>query len=82
MLTFHQVTGNHQYDWDTVFSDQPRCVNHNEARSRALRELALAVGLWKCGDREGAARQVLERYASDWRGPLAHNARAVLESGR
>ena len=81
MLGFHQIAGNHQSDWETVFCDQPRCVNHNEARNRALRELALAVGLWKCGDHEGVARLVLDRYASDWRGPLAHHARAVLESG-
>jgi NADPH-dependent 2,4-dienoyl-CoA reductase/sulfur reductase-like enzyme len=81
MLGFHQIAGNHQSDWEAVFCDQPRCVNHNEARNRALRELALAVGLWKCGDHEGAARVVLDRYASDWRGPLAHHARAVLESG-
>lgn len=78
MLCFHQLSGNHQSDWDAVFSDQPRCVNHNEARNRALRELALAVGLWKCGDHNGAGLLVLERYARDWRGPLAHHARAVL----
>jgi hypothetical protein len=82
MLGFHQIAGNHQSNWDAVFSDQPRCVNHNEARNRALRELALAVGLWKCGDHEGVGRVVLDRYASDWRGPLAHHARAVLETGK
>jgi hypothetical protein len=80
LLTFHLVTGNHQTDWDAVFSDQPRAVNHNEARSRALRELALAVGLFACGDHDGAAGVVLERFARDWRGPLAHHARAALES--
>jgi hypothetical protein len=78
MLGFHQIAGNHQADWDAVFSDQPRCVNHNEARNRALRELALAVGLFRCGDQDGMARLVLERYAADWRGPLAHHARAAL----
>jgi hypothetical protein len=82
MLGFHQVTGNHQSDWNAVFSDQPRCVNHNEARNRALRELALAVGLFRCGDHNGMARQVLERYADDWRGPLAHHARSVLRSDK
>jgi hypothetical protein len=82
MLGFHQITGNHQSDWEAVFGDQPRCVNHNEARNRALRELALAVGLLKCGDHDGLGRLVVERYAADWRGPLAHYARAVLETGR
>jgi hypothetical protein len=80
MLQFHQVTGNHQSDWDSVLSDQPRCVNHNETRSRALRELALAVGLLRCGDCNGVGRRVVERYARDWRGPLAHHARSVLSA--
>jgi hypothetical protein len=82
LLGNDQVAGNHQSDWEAVFSDQPRCVNHNEARSRALRELALAAGLYGYGDHNGMAQRVLHRYARDWRGPLAHHARAVLAEGK
>lgn len=79
MLLSDQVAGNHQSDWDAVFSDQPRSINYNESRNRALRELSLAAGLFKCGDLQGCARRVLLKYARDWRGPLAHHAKAVLE---
>ena len=76
-LTFHRVAGNHVCDWDAAFSNLPRAPNDNVARNRALRELTLAAALVACGDHEGHGRLVLERYADDWRGPLARYARRI-----
>jgi hypothetical protein len=48
----------------------------------ALRELALARALYRCGDCDGAAEKVLKQYALDLRGVYALHATAVLKSGK
>ncbi|HKJ90394.1 MAG TPA: FAD-dependent oxidoreductase, partial [Oceanipulchritudo sp.] len=56
--------------------------NENEVRNRALRELHLARGLYRCGDPSGIGRALLETYARDQRAVFARHAQAVLrESG-
>ncbi|MCP4853763.1 MAG: FAD-dependent oxidoreductase [Fuerstiella sp.] len=52
----------------------------NEHRSQPLREIILARALYRCGDYEGAGRQILETYAEDLRGLFAKHAHAVLEA--
>ncbi len=51
-------------------------------RNMALRELALARALYRCGDCDGAAEKVLKQYALDLRGVYALHATAVLKSGK
>ena len=55
--------------------------NGNE-RNLALRELALARALYRCGDCEGVAEKVLKSYALDLRGVYALHATAVLKGGK
>jgi len=43
-----------------------------------IQNLILARALYRCGDWEGVARQVLDAYAGDVRGVYARHARAVL----
>jgi hypothetical protein len=52
-----------------------------EPRSNALRELMLARALFRCGDKDGLGKQVLEEYTKDYRGHLARHAAAVLQAG-
>jgi len=53
-----------------------------EPRAEALRELFLARALFRCGDRDGLGRKVLEEYARDLQGHFARHARAVLREAR
>jgi hypothetical protein len=52
--------------------------NDNATRDRSLKELHLAVGLWRCGDVDGLAARTLAAYRSDVRGHYARHAAAVL----
>lgn len=52
------------------------------ARNLALRELYLAAGLYRAGDRDGRGRAILEQYANDLCGIYARHARAVLATER
>ena len=49
-------------------------------RSNALRELILARALFRCGDKDGLGRKILQEYAADLRGHFARHAQAVLEA--
>jgi flavin-dependent dehydrogenase len=51
-----------------------------EPRANALRELFLARALFRCGDRDGLGKKVLEEYTRDLQGHFARHARAVLEA--
>ncbi len=48
-------------------------------RTNAVRELALARALYRCGDHDGLAREILAQYTRDLRGHFARHAKAVLE---
>lgn len=52
------------------------------AKSSAVRELALARALYRCGDWEGRGERTLRQYAADLRGHFARHARAVLDAGK
>ncbi len=50
-------------------------------RTLALRELAVARALYRCGDHEGLAEKTLQNYAGDLRGVYALHAVEVLKRG-
>jgi hypothetical protein len=49
-----------------------------EPRSNAIRELMLGRALFRCGDKDGLGRKILEAYTKDLRGHLARHAHGVL----
>ncbi len=49
-----------------------------DSRRNSLRELSLARALYRCGDKDGLGRTILEEYSRDMRGHWATHARAVL----
>ncbi len=52
--------------------------NDNTTRQTSLRELALARALYRCGDKDGLGKKILNEYARDLRGHIARHVRAVL----
>jgi len=50
-------------------------------RHRAMRELALARALYRCGDKDGIGKRILTTYTHDLRGHFARHATAVLAAG-
>jgi hypothetical protein len=58
-----------------------RLTGGRRDRNFALREITLARALFRCGDRDGTGRRVLEEYLRDDRGPFARHAAAVLAAG-
>lgn len=58
-----------------------RNPNDNTTRATSIRELNLARALFRCGDKDGLGRAILEEYTRDLRGHLARHARAVLDQG-
>jgi hypothetical protein len=47
-------------------------------RNESLRELILARALYRCGDKDGLGRKILQEYEKDLRGHYARHAHAVL----
>ncbi len=56
--------------------------NETQVRARAIRELSLARALYRCGDKDGIGKKILQEYTKDLRGHLARHAQAVLEERR
>jgi hypothetical protein len=50
-------------------------------RRNSLRELYLARALYRCGDKDGIAKGILQSYVKDVRGHFARHAAAVLAEG-
>ncbi len=63
-------------------SERVRTAWDAASRTDAVRELALARALFRCGDHEGLAKGILTQYTRDLRGHFARHAKAVLESPR
>jgi flavin-dependent dehydrogenase len=59
-------------------------LNHNETHTRgtSLREIDIARALYRCGDKGGLGRSILEEYTRDLRGHVARHAQAVLDEGK
>jgi len=53
-------------------------LNSLETRRNSLRELLLARALYRCGDKDGIGRKILEQYENDLRGHFARHAHGVL----
>ncbi len=79
LLNKPDMTG-HSLDKSRVnkeFTDTDPCSNF--PRTLCLRELILARALYRCGDRDNLAEQILRRYQTDIRGLYARHADAVLQ---
>jgi len=61
-------------------AEKHRSWTATEPRSNALRELMLARALFRCGDKDGLGKQILEEYTRDYRGHFARHAAAVLKT--
>jgi hypothetical protein len=57
-------------------------LNSLETRRNSLREILLARALYRCGDKDGLGRKILEQYEKDLRGHFARHAHAVLTTAR
>ncbi len=63
-----------------ALSDIPADRNDNSLRNRSLRELYLARALYRCGDPDGVAEDILRQYSRDIRGHYVRHAAVVLGS--
>jgi len=55
-------------------------LNSLETRRASLREIMLARALYRCGDKDGIGKAILEEYRKDIRGHFARHAQAVLKA--
>ena len=72
------MTGHHQCRDRLTADFDPLDPRH---RPLALREIALARALYRCGDKDGLGESILKRYTTDLRGHFARHAAAVLTEG-
>ena len=56
----------------------PRLLTTDSSLNRAFKELIVAAMLYRCGDRDGMAKAVLDRYARGVHGHFARYARQAL----
>jgi hypothetical protein len=63
-------------------AEQGEGLNGLGPRRNALRELMLARALYRCGDKNGLGKKILEEYETDIRGHFARHAQAVLAKRR
>ena len=66
----------------TSHTELDRSLTALAPRRLSLRELTLARALFRCGDKDGVGRAILEEYTRDVRGHFARHAAAVLAEGR
>lgn len=62
--------------------DSPKGLTAEKPRRESLRELMLARALYRCGDKDGMGRKILESYEKDIRGHFSRHAYAVLGEGK
>ncbi len=77
MLALEGITG-YSYSSREEAEDLGRV---GRSRYTALRELALARALYRCGDPDGLGKRILTTYTHDLRGHFARHASAVLAAG-
>ncbi|MCX8037492.1 MAG: FAD-dependent oxidoreductase [Candidatus Sumerlaeia bacterium] len=66
-------------EWETTGSTEG--MNSLETRRNSLREIMLARALYRCGDKDGLGKKILQEYEKDLRGHFAAHAHAVLKAG-
>jgi len=79
LLTLPGVRGHSMPDIQTAKSLEPKFKNDVETRNNSLRELILARALYKCGDYNEEAFQILTEYSKDLRGHYYRHASGILE---
>jgi len=78
LLDMPGVAGHSLTSIDAALAAIPPGSSNNAFRSRELIEIGLARALYRCGDCDGRAEQILRQYANDLRGHYARHARAIL----
>ncbi len=66
---------------ESVFANSPVTDVDTTIRNRTLKELFLARALYRCGDQDQLAEQILRKYADDLRGHYARHAMRILRYG-
>jgi len=82
LLAKQGMTGHVQTDPAVAARRSGADQNETHTRALALRELALARALYRCGDKDGIGKKILQEYAKDLRGHFARHAQAVLDERR
>jgi len=78
LLKKPSMTGHAFTDIETAKRRTPPDGSDTKTRNASLRELFLAVSLYRCGDYEGFGEKILKEYARDLRAHYARHASAVL----
>ena len=63
---------------DRLITASADAASNSTNLNRAMKELLVAALLYRCGDRDGMGKAVLQQYAQDIHGHLASYAQAVL----
>ena len=72
------LSGHEFLEINDVIKRSPKATVDDSTRNSSLRELILARALYRCGDHNGAAKKILNAYASDLRGHYATHAKSIL----
>ncbi len=78
LLSKPGISGHEYVEIGNVIERTPKATVDDSTRNDSLRELILARALYRCGDHQGRAREILELYASDLRGHYARHAKSIL----
>jgi hypothetical protein len=81
LLRLPGFTGHHVTTFAALGATQTPDRDENGTRNLCLRELFLAVALYRCGDLEGLGESILRDYAEDLRGHYRRHARGILAEG-
>lgn len=79
LLELPGIRGHTMPDIHTAKSLEPKFKNDVSTRNNSLRELILARALFKCGDYQGEAHEILTEYSKDLRGHYYRHASGILE---
>ena len=79
LLMLPGVIGHSMPDIHTAKRLTPPSNTDTSTRNNSLRELILGRALFKCGDYDGAGKQILQKYSKDLRGHYYRHATGVLQ---
>lgn len=72
------IRGHSFLEIHNIIERTPQSATDNSTRNNSLRELILARALYRCGDYEDMAGEILKAYAADFRGHYATHAKSIL----
>jgi hypothetical protein len=81
LLKMGGVSGHHVITHSDAVRVIVRDSNDVILRNNVLRELHLARALYRCGDKDGLGRQILNNYSNDLHGHYFRHAAGILELG-